>query len=217
MRRGKRRFRFKLAAVFAAVILIGVWIFFSVNVNPIIKKVSEEQVKALATIAVNAAAEQVISECAAYGELIDVKTDDTGKVSLIRVNSPLMNSIAQKMIGFAQKNISELGEQGIHIPLGTLSGMTFLSGRGPEIRIRVFPVGSVDLKFVSDFTEAGINQTRHRIHMQLNSDISVVVPGMNRTVNTFTEVLLCENIIIGEVPDTYLHSDSLDEMLNLLP
>lgn len=40
---------------------------------------------------------------------------------------------------------------------------------------------------------------------------------MDVTVNTETEVLLAESVIVGKVPDTYLQSDKLDEMLNLVP
>ena len=63
----------------------------------------------------------------------------------------------------------------------------------------------------------GINQTLHRIFLNIDAQLSVVIPGVDVTVNTETEVLLAESVIVGKVPDTYLQSDKLDEMLNLVP
>ena len=113
--------------------------------------------------------------------------------------------------------MEKIGEQGLDIPIGTFSGMPILVGRGPSVNIKMMPIGSISSSYKSEFTTAGINQTNHKIYVTISSKINVVLPTANQTVETSTQVLICENIIVGKIPETYLFSDSLDEMMNLIP
>lgn len=213
----KRNKRKILLISFFILFTIGFGLFIKFNINPVIKKVSEEQVRALTTIAVNTAASNVMGEKIDYVDLVQITLNENGDIVLIQTNSATINDIARKTVLAAQTNISSIGEQGIEIPLGSMSGLTFLTGRGPKVNIKVFPVGSVTSEFYSQFQEAGINQTKHKIIMKVISNVSVVMPGLNPTVQTVTEVILCENIIVGKVPEFYLNSPSLNHMLDLVP
>lgn len=214
-KKSKRRIKIALIAILFATVLI--IIFFSKNVNPVIKKIAQDEVRAMTTVAVNSAAGKIMAEQSGYDNIINITKDDNGDILLIQTNSALINSIARQTVILAQHNISSLGEQGISVPIGSLSGIMFFSGKGPEIKIKILPVGTAESKFYSQFTEAGINQTKHTILIEIISDVSVIMPGVNATIQTVTDVVLCENIIVGKVPDTYLNSPSLDEMMNLIP
>lgn len=198
-------------------ILLSVWGFMSFFVNPVIRTVSEESVKALTIEAVNNAAADVMNSNPAFVELIEVTKDNNGKITLIQANTVLINMLARNTTLEAQKNISKMGEQGITVPIGSLTGIAIMAGRGPSMTMRVLPVGSISTEFRSQFTSAGINQTRHRIYMEVKASISIVVPGLNNTVETVTEVLISESLIIGEVPEFYFNTSSLDDLLNLVP
>lgn len=211
----KKRLIFFLSVV---IFFVLIWMFLSYNVNPIIRKVSEEKVRQLSATAINNAAAAVIADSAIfYDDILEITKNENNDIELIIVNTLLVNSMARKIVSLSQENLTNMGAQGITIPVGTLSGMTFLTGQGPEIKIKVYPVGAVTISFLSEFIEAGINQTKHRISLLVNAGISVIMPGLNKTVNILTEVALCENIIIGKIPEVYLQSTSLDEMMNLIP
>ena len=77
-------------------------------------------------------------------------------------------------------------------------------GLGPNVSIKLVPIGTVSTKVDSTFNGAGINQTIHRLYFVVNSNIGMVLPGMTENFQTELEVLLCENIIVGEIPDVYL-------------
>lgn len=207
----------KIVIIILAIIAVLIVLFFSKNVNPIIKTIAEDEIRGITTVAVNTAVGKVMAEQIGYSDLITITKDDNGEINLIQINSPLINNIARQTIILAQHNISSLGEQGIEIPIGSLSGIMFLSGKGPNISLKAMPVGTATSKFFSRFDEAGINQTKHTIFIEITSEVSIIMPGANTTIETVTEVVLCENIIIGKVPDTYLNSNSLDEMMNLVP
>ena len=43
-----------------------------------------------------------------------------------------------------------------------------LAGRGPDIPIVIVPVGTVESRVYDVFEQAGINQTRHKIYLEIN-------------------------------------------------
>ncbi len=187
-----------------------------INVNPIIEQVSEHEVKALASIAVNSACDDIISKYLT-SDIINYVMDGDGNLQMVTTNTATMNTISRKAIEASQKKITTLGQRGVPIPLGSLSGITFLSGQGPDVYIKVFPIGSVNANFTSEFIASGINQTRHKIMLNVYADIRVVMPGANDVVRTETQILLCENLIIGKVPDVYFQMQNLSDLLDLVP
>lgn len=207
----------KLKVIFAISVSIALLaLHIVINVNPIIKEVSQKEVQALAEIAVNNACEEVLEKYP-ISDAINYKTDDVGNLVLITTNTAIMNVIARKATDLSYKKISSFGESGVPIPLGSMSGITLLSGCGPSVYVKVCPVGSINSNFKSEFVAAGINQTCHKITLHVNSDVKVIMPGMNNIVKTETQIVICENIIVGKVPETYLNIDNLSELLNLVP
>ncbi len=212
--------RLKRKGIIALLSISGILLLFILhivfNVNPIIEQVSEKEVKALATVAVNSACNEVIGDYLTL-DMVDYLIDKDGNLQMVTTNTALINAISRKAIDASQQRITELGGEGIPIPLGSLSGITVFSGQGPDIFIKVFPIGSVNAQFQSEFVAAGINQTRHKIMLNVCVDIKVVLPGADNVVNTETKILLCENLIIGKVPDIYFGTHNLSDLLNLVP
>ena len=103
------------------------------------------------------------------------------------------------------------------IPLGTITGISFLSGKGPAIHVSYTPAGSVQSQFSSEFTSSGINQTLYRVNIKLTASIQLVMPGIYELIRVSTEAAIAENIIAGEVPQVYTNVASEEDMLNLIP
>lgn len=67
---------------------------------------------------------------------------------------------------------------------------------------------------IPNLHQFGINQTIHRIYLDINTKTNILTPfGALRNEHS-SRVLLIENVIIGEIPETYyfydnLHTDSV--------
>ena len=197
-------------------IIVSIFVFFNVYVNPIIITISQAQIKSMATKSVNSAVQTVINNSDVYDELIDIMTDGEGNITMFQVKSIQINKLSKSISRTAQQNLELASAEGVSIPLGTLSGISVLVGLGPQIKFFVSPIGNIQSSFSSEFASAGINQTNHRIYLTLDTTVSIVLPTSTQTVSTKSHILICESIIIGKVPETYLNSTSLDEMLNLV-
>ncbi len=211
-----KRKRSKRKKLFVALLIIGaiiaaVCIFIKSNVNPMIVTISNERIRALTTDAVL----DVMSENSSV-EYLKVTRDDKQNIKSVDMNTAAINDLAQKITLSAQKRINEIGNDGIKIPVGSLSGVTLFTGLGPDINIKIYLVGSTQTQIISMFTSAGINKTLHRLYINIAGSVAVAVPGLPSTIKTSTQVLMSEMIIVGEVPPTYLHSSTVGDMLDLV-
>ena len=136
---------------------------------------------------------------------------------MISSNAVRINYLSREIIENAQKKLEFLGSKGVNIPLGTFSGMPILVGHGPLVNIKLIPIGAINCNFSSKFISAGVNQTNHRIYLEVNSIVNIILPTASQNVNTKTQIMIAENIIIGKVPQTYLYSDDIGNLLNLVP
>lgn len=214
-------FKFKIGIFFCFLILIVVFIFVYLNkvVNPVIIESSAAKTRSLSQKAVEEAIYETLhyNSIASYDSLVMINRDSNGDVTYISTNSLQINILARELAKVAQKKLETLGSNGINIPLGTFTGMPIFVGHGPNINIKMIPIGSINCKFKSEFLNAGINQTNHKIYLSVTSKVSVILPTANQNVETTTQIMIAESIIVGKIPETYLQSTSLDEMLNLIP
>lgn len=73
------------------------------------------------------------------------------------------------------------------------------------------PSAIIDTDLKSEFVSVGINQTLHRIYLDINCEIGIVTP-LKKTVETISnQILLLENVIVGIVPSTNYDLDGLDK------
>ena len=166
-----KRKRSKRKKLFVALLIIGaiiaaVCIFIKSNVNPMIVTISNERIRALTTDAVSSSVLDVMSENSSV-EYLKVTRDDKQNIKSVDMNTAAINDLAQKITLSAQKRINEIGNDGIKIPVGSLSGVTLFTGLGPDINIKIYLVGSTQTQIISMFTSAGINQTLHRLYINI--------------------------------------------------
>lgn len=210
----------KVTRVFIAILVfIAIFIFCTVyfrkNIVPTVMDSSIAQVRAIATNSVNVAATSVLNDGITYDQLFEVVKDQDGKITMIQANSPRINKIAREIANLAQANLDSLGTQEIAIAAGTFTGLALLTGFGPDVTIKIVPIGTANCDFVSYFQPAGINQTLHKIYIDVYADIDIITPIDQPRVQVKAEILVCENLIIGQVPEVYLNMADISDMLDL--
>ncbi len=178
---------------------------------------SEAKVQYMATIAMNNAVKEILGSDIKYTDLINILTDNNGKITMIQANTVKMNALAAEASSCTLNEITKMGDQGIEVPLGSIFNSRILAGMGPNIKIRIIPVGSVSNEFATEFENAGINQTRHKIFLNMRAQVRVVVPLGSDVVTVSAKIPISESIIVGEVPDYYVNVDDKGKILNLIP
>ena len=198
-----RIFRIAVALTIFLAAFIFCTVYFRNNIVPTVMGSAVAEVRAICTNSVNLAVTTVVGGGLKYDDLFTVVKDSDGDVSMVQANSPEINLISREIANLAQANLDALGSQEVSVPAGTFTGLALLMGMGPEVTISVIPIGSALCDFVSYFTSAGINQTLHKIYINVHAVISIVTPIDEPTITVTAEVLVAENLIVGDVPQFY--------------
>lgn len=197
----KRRGRKFLIFTILLVVLI---VFLDSQLRPLIRNMAATQARAIFNNSVNEAVlDQLSVSGANYSDLVNIEKDSSGKVLAISSNVVRMNELKAAVSLKVQERLTKSQENGYHIPIGTLLGSELLHGRGPGIPMKISLAGSIVTDFESNFTEAGVNQTRHQIYMKVTATVFVMIPGYDTSTQVETSVPVAETVIVGDVPNVY--------------
>lgn len=172
------------------------------RLRPILFELAISQTSNCITAAVdNAVSEQAIS----YNDLVSLERSAGGDIIALTSNMAHANILRAQLLDTSLEALKGLETMEFSVPLGTVYDWDLLSGRGPDVDVRVLYTGTASAEFENSFTSAGINQTCHRIVFRVRADISVLLPGRQEKTTVDTRVCVAETIIVGKVPETYLN------------
>ncbi len=138
-----------------------------------------------------------------YSDIISFVTDNDGRINAMTTNIVTANKLKSFLALSILTRITNVDETELSIPWGNLTGISILAGRGPEMKVKVIPIGSVQTELSSQFVSAGINQTQHRIIMEVTSNVDIILPSETVSTTVSVNVVIAETVIVGSVPDSY--------------
>ena len=154
----------------------------------------------------DAIARQIAEGNIAYDRIVYFEKDLDGRITALKTNMGEINRLKTEVLKIINDEIMMLDNSDIGVPLGSLFLPEVFSGHGPAIPVHILSIRNSDASFVSSFSQAGINQTLHRLNMEVTVDVAVLVLGETSGFTMSSQVVVAETIIVGQVPDTYLQT-----------
>ena len=154
----------------------------------------------------DAIAKQMADGIIQYDRIVYFEKDLNGRITALKTNISEVNRLKTDILNIINDEILALDTSDIGIPLGSLIFPELLSGKGPAIPVHILSIRNSDAVFASNFSQAGINQTLHRLNMEVTIDVAVLVLGETSSFTMSSEVVVAETIIVGQVPQTYLQT-----------
>lgn len=206
MRLWFQRFFRRLFLLF--VILLALFLAFRGKYRLIIRDLAETQVKnATSDLTNDAIAKQIAAGNIQYDRIVYFEKDLNGRITALKTNMTEINRLKTDILNIINDEILALDTSDIGVPLGSLFLPEFLSGKGPSIPVHILSIRNSDASFESSFSQAGINQTLHKLVMEVSVDVAVLVLGQTSSFSLTSEVVVAETVIIGDVPDTFLQTN----------
>ena len=140
-----------------------------------------------------------------YGILVEFEKDAEGRVTALKSNMAAFNRLQSRIADDILLRLSEVSTTTLAIPIGTLTGSSLLAGRGPALKVKMQSVGSTTASFRNTFGSAGINQTRHQILLDVQVNMSILLPGFRTSTKVNNEISVAETVIVGSVPENYTY------------
>lgn len=178
-------------------------------VTPVFDTLCKDEAKSIATIITNQEATNVMQQYS-YDDLFSIEKDDQGNIMMIKSNIFPINEIISSIPIKIQESINKEERNNIKIALGTFTGMKILAGRGPNVSVRISSIGNVETDLKSEFYSQGINQTLHRVYLQIKCEITILTPFNNIQEQVTNQVLIAENVIVGNIPSSYYNLEGMN-------
>ncbi len=177
-----------------------------VRVNPLVQELAQAKITDAASGVINRAVNQQIQQGdIQYENLVTLQRDNEGNITALTTNMREMNRLKTELLTLLDDEIYSIEDDAISIPVGNLTGIQLLGGRGPVIPVKIVAVSSSDADFQGEFLDAGINQTIHRIMMDVSLELIILLPSGTITDRVTTEVCVAETVLLGPVPNSYAY------------
>ncbi len=170
---------------------------------PVLHAWAETRAVSIATRAINIAVEEMMAVSLSEAAMAVLIRDSEGNLQGVQYDMGEVNRISSQATHKILQTLINMGEEIFPIPLGQITGLDFLASWGPGIPVRMIPVGGLTTTPVASFESAGINQTWHRVLLDIQVRIRVAVPLQAEEILVSTRVPIVEEVFIGAVPTWY--------------
>ena len=233
----KRKFSFfekKINFVIFIVIILIIMIvltlnFISLKVNPVLLDYAQMEARKIASIIINDAVNQKITNDIDIEELFIITRDTNNEVKTIDFNPIIVNQILTETTILVQSNLRYLEQgkvdmlnltnnalidynqdklkQGIiyEIPSGVIFGNSFLANIGPKIPVKFSLVGDIVGYINTNVTDYGINNALIEVNIVLELSEQVILPFVSEKITIDTTIPVALKLIQGSVPNYYLN------------
>lgn len=179
------------------------------RINPIFEQVSIYEAQKLATFVANDQTTKVMQNYN-YDSMFSVEKDSEGNVVMIQMNMYKVNIIISDIAYYIQEQMKKPENNTVSIPLGNFFGNNLFSGYGPNVKLKVVLLGTVETDLRSEFIEKGINQTLHRVYLQIDCKVQILSSYKKMEEIISNQFLLAENVILGKIPSTYYNLEGFE-------
>lgn len=141
--------------------------------------------------------------------LINTVSSDNENIDSIYINTYQVNkilSVTTQSISNKLNNLNDEELNNLALPLGLIISDVLFYDLGPNINIKIYPVGSVKCDVKSVIEEYGINNSVFRLEIEVRVAFAVVIPLQRDEIEVVSSIPIVVQIIQGEVPRYYFNS-----------
>lgn len=207
-----RQMNLKKAFVFFFLVIISISISlytFNQKIEPTLKAVCSNNARDIAFKSSNEAVFEYM-ENVKYNDLINLDKNASGKVTAITANVSEINKLATFVSSNVQKKLEKRQESELLLPLSEMFGIRVIGAKGPRIKVLTIVDGNVEVNFKSLFEDAGINQTRHTLYVQISTTVSTIAPLYLENETYVNDIMIAETVIVSDTPSSYYELNGIE-------
>lgn len=201
----KRKRKFSPIVAMLLIVPIGALLIMAeIRISNIRKELVNYSARNAASAATTAGIENSLdTDKVRYADLIKFGRDKNGNIVSVTTDAYYLNKIGNNIGDEIDKRINQMKSYVIKIPFSVLFSEQLINGRGPKIPMIFVMTGITTTDFENEFTAAGVNQTHHRIMMNITVNTYVIHSGNVTVVPYTTNVCIAESIVVGITPQTF--------------
>ena len=177
--------------------------------RPVLAAAARYQVRSQVTAAVEQWAARDLQERGVdYSDFVTITRNEAGEITALCADMARLNLLRAELSAHLLERLED-SQLELTVPVGSLLPLEPTWARGPELHLRALALGTASAEFESEFTSAGINQTRHRLWLELSVPVTVLLPGGGEELTVDSRLCVAETVIVGQVPQTWFQTGGL--------
>ena len=177
--------------------------------RPVLAAAARYQVRSQVTAAVEQWAARDLQERGVdYSDFVTITRNEAGEITALSADMARLNLLRAGLSAHLLERLED-SQLELTVPVGSLLPLEPTWARGPELHLRALALGTASAEFESEFTSAGINQTRHRLWLELSVPVTVLLPGGGEELTVDSRLCVAETVIVGQVPQTWFQTGGL--------
>lgn len=177
--------------------------------RPVLAAAARYQVRSQVTAAVEQWAARDLQERGVdYSDFVAITRNEAGEITALSADMARLNLLRAELSAHLLERLED-SQLELTVPVGSLLPIEPTWARGPELHLRALALGTASAEFESEFTSAGINQTRHRLWLELSVPVTVLLPGGGEELTVDSRLCVAETVIVGQVPQTWFQTGGL--------
>ena len=202
-RRLRKKHRRLLRLALTVVLLFGAVRSFEGQISAFSERYFPTFARQVTTRCVTEAVEEALDDLQlSYGDLAAVSYSE-GEVCAIETDAAAVNRLKNCVVKKAEEKAERIHNSVMHVPLGAFTGLTLIANCGPQIPLTYCLTGSFSAELVSSFASAGINQTVHRIRLEITATVITASVDFEETLTYTTGYEVAQSVIAGRIPQSY--------------
>lgn len=185
-----------------------VWI--NLRLRPMVLAASEAALSNQVSLIVGQVLGEEASGDLSYSDLVQLHYDESGMLTAVTTRMETGNLLRARIVSRLLTELTQLEDETVSVPIGSLTGSMLLSGHGFRIPVRLIGVTNVTSSFDSALTASGINQTLHQIDLVVQTDLVLLLPGGPCTHSVTSRITVAETVLLGQVPENYTYFSQFD-------
>ena len=175
--------------------------------RPVLAAAARYQVRSQVTAAVEQWAARDLQERGVdYSDFVTITRNEAGEITALSADMARLNLLRAELSAHLLERLED-SQLELTVPVGSLLPIEPTWARGPELH--PLALGTASAEFESEFTSAGINQTRHRLWLELSVPVTVLLPGGGEELTVDSRLCVAETVIVGQVPQTWFQTGGL--------
>lgn len=192
----KKRKTYLRRVLFLLLLLLALWaVLMEIGLSSVSRELTEEAARGYLLSSMNDAIEEEMEKMEA--DFVSVSQRD-GEAAFLQADYASFTAVKTGVAKRLAKSLN--GKAAAFVPIGSLSGIGVLNGRGPCVPVKLRLEGSADVTFETEFVSAGVNQSCHRVVMKVRARAYSQSKRFTVQVEEETEALVSETVVVGETP-----------------
>ncbi|MFR4987085.1 MAG: sporulation protein YunB [Lachnospirales bacterium] len=212
-RKFKRKKLFKIPFFSLTILCIFIWLIylfilqFENEVLPTAIKVSQKYATNIISQEINKSVERTITSLRLHtNDFFNKNVNKDTNKTYLDVDTILINNVCAKVSDELSKNLKNINDTKIDLPIGVFSGISAFSEFGPPFTVSLSSIGDAIVDYETNFQSVGINQINFQVYLNISCSISIINPMYKKDIDVSRKLMLVNTIFDGEVPKTYLNT-----------